>query len=83
MPLSALLLALAAAGVHATWNLLLSGTEDTHSASAVALVFGTLVFAPVAAIGWRLGSGALPFMAGSSALEILYLALLSTAYSTR
>ena len=38
MPVSALLLALAAAVVHATWNLLLSGTEDTHSASAVALV---------------------------------------------
>ena len=48
MPISALLLALAAAVVHATWNLLLSGTEDTHSASAVALVVGTLVFLPVA-----------------------------------
>ena len=66
MPLSALLLALAAAVVHATWNLLLSGTEDTHSASTVALVVGTLVFAPVALIGWRFESAALPYVAGSS-----------------
>ena len=81
MPVSALLLALAAAAVHAAWNLLLSGEDDTHSASAVALVFGTLVFAPVAVLTWRLESGALPYIAGSSALELLYLALLATGYS--
>jgi drug/metabolite transporter (DMT)-like permease len=81
MPTSALLLALAAAAVHATWNLLLSGADDTHSASAVALVAGTLLFAPVALAGWRLDSAALPYVAGSSALEVLYMALLATAYS--
>jgi drug/metabolite transporter (DMT)-like permease len=81
MPLSALLLALAAAVVHATWNLLLSASDDTHSASAVALAVGTLVFAPVAVIDWRFSSAALPYVAGSSALEVLYLVLLSTAYS--
>ena len=81
MPISALLLALAAAVVHATWNLLLSGEEDTHSASAVALVFGTLVFAPVAVLTWRVDSGAVPYIAASSTLELLYLALLATGYS--
>jgi drug/metabolite transporter (DMT)-like permease len=81
MPVSALLLALAAAVVHATWNLLLSGTEDTHSASAVALVVGTLVFLPVAVIGWRFQSAALPYVAASSTLELVYLVLLATAYS--
>ena len=81
MPISALLLALAAAAVHATWNLLLSGEEDTHSASAVALVVGTVVFAPVALINWRLESAAVPYVAGSSALELAYLALLATGYS--
>ena len=79
--MSALLLALAAAAVHATWNLLLSGEEDTHSASAVALVVGTVVFAPVALINWRLESAAVPYVAGSSALELAYLALLATGYS--
>jgi drug/metabolite transporter (DMT)-like permease len=81
MPISAMLLALAAAVVHASWNLLLSGTEDTHSATAVAVAFGVLVFAPVAVITWRLEASALPYIAGSSALEALYLALLATAYS--
>jgi drug/metabolite transporter (DMT)-like permease len=81
MPASALLLALAAAVVHATWNLLLSGAEDTHSASAVALVVGTLVFLPVALIGWRFQSSAVPYVAASSALELVYLVLLATAYS--
>jgi len=81
MPLSALLLALAAAAVHAAWNLLLSAEDDTHSASAVALVFGTLVFAPVALLTWRLDSAAVPYVAASSALEVLYLALLATGYS--
>jgi drug/metabolite transporter (DMT)-like permease len=81
MPLPALLLALAAAVVHATWNLLLSGAEDTHSASTVALVVGTLVFAPVAIVGWRLDAAALPYAAASSGLELIYLVLLSTAYS--
>jgi EamA-like transporter family len=81
MPVSALLLALAAAVVHATWNLLLSGTEDTHSASAVALVVGTLVFLPAAVIGWRFQSAAVPYVAASSALELVYLVLLATAYS--
>jgi drug/metabolite transporter (DMT)-like permease len=81
MPISALLLALAAAAVHATWNLLLSGEEDTHAASAVALVFGTLVFVPAALINWRIDSAAVRYVASSSALELGYLALLATGYS--
>ena len=81
MPLSALLLALAAAIVHAAWNLLLSDADDTHAATAVALVVGVVVFAPVAAVGWRLGGRAAPYVAASSALEVLYLVLLATAYS--
>ena len=81
MPLSALLLALAAAAVHAAWNLLLSDTEDTYSASAVALAFGTLAFAPVAVISWRFEAAAWPYVGASSALETLYIVLLSGAYS--
>jgi drug/metabolite transporter (DMT)-like permease len=80
LPLDALLLALAAACVHAAWNLLLSGSEDTHSATAVALLTGAVVFAPVAALTWRLDGSAWPYIAGSSALELLYLILLATAY---
>ncbi len=81
MPVSALLLALAAAVIHATWNLLLSGTEDTYSATAVATVIGVLVFAPVAALTWRLHAAALPYIAASSGLETVYLVALATGYS--
>src|SRR3954447_20308385 len=81
MPTDALLLALAAAFVHAAWNLLLSGSEDTHSATAVALVTGAIVFAPVAALTWRLEGSAWPYIAASSSLELLYLVLLATAYA--
>jgi drug/metabolite transporter (DMT)-like permease len=81
MPTDALLLALAAAFVHAGWNLLLSGSEDTHSATAVALVTGAVVWAPVAVITWRLESSAWPYIAASSSLELLYLVLLATAYA--
>lgn len=81
MPTSALLLALAAALVHAIWNLLLADAEDVHASSAVAAGVGVVLFAPVAALTWRLQSAAIPFIAGSSALETLYLVLLSTGYS--
>jgi drug/metabolite transporter (DMT)-like permease len=81
MPTSALLLALAAAFVHAAWNLLLSGSEDTHSATAVALVAGAVVWAPVAAVVWRLDGSAWPYIAASSGLELLYLVLLASAYA--
>jgi drug/metabolite transporter (DMT)-like permease len=81
MPVSALLLALAAALVHAVWNLLLSGSDDVRSATAVAVAFGVVVFAPVAALTWRLHPSAIPFMAGSTAFEVLYLALLATGYT--
>lgn len=81
MPAAALLLALAAALVHATWNLLIADAEDSQSAAGVAVAVGVVAFAPVAALSWRLHSRALPYVAGSSALELLYLALLATGYS--
>jgi drug/metabolite transporter (DMT)-like permease len=81
MSVAALLLALAAAVVHATWNLLLSGEEDVHSSSAVAVAAGVVIFAPVAALTWRLHTAAIPYIGASSALETIYLVLLATGYS--
>src|SRR5436190_655662 len=80
MPTTPLVLALCAAFVHAGWNLLLSRARDSEAATAVALVAGALAFAPVAAATWQLSSGALPYAAGSAALEFLYLGLLARAY---
>ena len=65
---SALLLALAF--VHAGWNLLLSGQRGHAQRTAVALLTGALVFAPVAALTWRLDSSAWPYIAASSSLEL-------------
>jgi drug/metabolite transporter (DMT)-like permease len=80
MPTTPLLLALAAAFVHAGWNLLLSRARDSEAATAIALTAGAIAFAPVAAATWQVGTKALPYAAGSAALELLYLALLARAY---
>jgi drug/metabolite transporter (DMT)-like permease len=80
MPTTPLVLALCAAFVHAGWNLLLSRARDSEAATAVALVAGALVFAPVAAATWQVGSQALPYAAGSAVVEVIYLGLLARAY---
>jgi drug/metabolite transporter (DMT)-like permease len=81
MPLSALLLALAAAFVHALWNLLLARARDTVSATAVALVVSVVVFAPVTAAVWEADASVWPYVVASSALQLLYFALLVAAYT--
>jgi drug/metabolite transporter (DMT)-like permease len=80
VPLSAFLLALGAAFVHALWNLLLARARDPEAAGAVALLTAVVVFAPVAAAWWELDSRAWPYIAASSVLELVYFALLGAAY---
>jgi drug/metabolite transporter (DMT)-like permease len=80
MPLDALALALGAAALHALWNLLLARERDTEGASAVALLTLVVVLALPAALTWRVEGGAIPFIVGSAALELAYIALLATAY---
>jgi drug/metabolite transporter (DMT)-like permease len=79
--LSALALALAAAALHATWNALLARARDVHAATAVVLGLSVVLFAPVAAATWRVEAEALPWIAASALLELLYVILLATAYS--
>jgi drug/metabolite transporter (DMT)-like permease len=73
-------LALFAALLHATWNLLLSRSSDTDAALAVAMVFGAAVALPFALLNWRLEPEAVPFVIASSLLELGYFALLAAAY---
>ena len=80
MPLSAFGLALAAAFVHALWNLLLARARDPEAAAAVAVVTAVVVFAPVAAATWELEAEAWPYLVATSFLELLYFALLGAAY---
>ncbi len=80
MPIAAFGLAIASAFVHALWNLLLARARDSQAATAVALITGTVVFAPVAALTWDIHAGAWGYLAGSAALEVAYFALLAAAY---
>ena len=80
MPFAAFALAFSSAFAHALWNLLLARARDSEAATAVALIAGTIVFAPVAALTWDIDSAALPYLAASATLEIAYFALLAAAY---
>jgi uncharacterized membrane protein len=80
VPLDAVAIVLAAAFLHALWNLLLARSADTAAAVAVATAAGALVTLPVAIARWRLGPEALPWVALSATLELTYLVLLARAY---
>jgi drug/metabolite transporter (DMT)-like permease len=80
VPATALILALSGAFVHAAWNLALAREPDTHAATAVAIAAGMVALVPVALADWQLDAGVWPYVAGSAALELAYLALLATAY---
>ena len=80
MPTSALLLALAAAFVHALWNVLLARARDPRAATAVALLTAEVVFAIPAWAAWRMEPEVWPFLVASGALQLVYFALLVSAY---
>src|SRR3982751_2445758 len=79
MPTSAFALALAAAFVHALWNVLLARAENPYAATAVALVTAELVFAVPAWLLWNVEREAWPYLVASAALQLVYFALLITA----
>jgi drug/metabolite transporter (DMT)-like permease len=76
----ALGLALAAAFLHAVWNLLLRGTRDPEAATAVAVLTFVVVLAPVAAVTWDVEAGVWRYVVPSGLLELAYVALLAAAY---
>jgi drug/metabolite transporter (DMT)-like permease len=78
----ALLLALAAAILHASWNLLLASTRDVQAATAVVLGASFVVYAPLAVLTWDVEAEVWPYAIGSAAFELAYVALLAYAYET-
>ena len=80
MSSAALGLALAAAVLHALWNLLLARERDTEATIAVSLAVFVAALAPLAAATWRVEGAAVPYILGSAALELGYIALLAAAY---
>jgi drug/metabolite transporter (DMT)-like permease len=76
----ALALALGAAVLHATWNVLLAGARDTAAATAGLIVWGVALLAIPAALAGDVSASAVPFVAASAALELAYFLLLARAY---
>ena len=81
MSTTALGLALAAAVVHALWNLLLARARDVEAATAVAFAIAIVLVAPVAIARWDVERDALPYIAISGVLELAYMALLAAGYA--
>jgi drug/metabolite transporter (DMT)-like permease len=76
----ALALALAAAFLHALWNLLVAGSKDSQAATAIASLAGCVVFFPVVLLTFDAQPEVIPWLAASSGLVLLYLWLLGLLY---
>jgi uncharacterized membrane protein len=77
----AVALALGAAVLHAGWNVLLAGSRDTGAATAGVLIFGVALLAVPALVTGGVSAEAIPFIAASAALELVYFVLLARAYA--
>lgn len=80
MPASALFLALAAAVLHAGWNVLIARARDVEAATAVAVALSVVFFAPFAALTWDVDREAIPYIVAGGVLHLTYFALLAAAY---
>ena len=80
MPASALALALAAAGLHAFWNLVAARARDVEAATALMLALAAVIYAPAVAVTWDVHASVAPYAAVSAVLELAYIALLAAAY---
>src|SRR3954452_25212620 len=83
VPPEALALALAAAFLHAAWNVLLRGSADVAARTTAVLVLSVVLFAIPAALTWDVHAAAVPYIAASAVLEAAYFALLVHAYRHR
>ena len=78
----ATMIVIAAALVHALWNLLLSkSNDDDQSRTAAVILIGAVALLPFALADFRVEPAAWPFIAVSAVFELAYFALLSTAYA--
>ena len=80
MPLDAFAIVMAAAVLHAFWNLVIAGSKDTQATTALAIGVGVLVVLPFALLRWDVKPEVWPFVIASSVLELAYFWLLTTAY---
>ncbi|MFL6243268.1 MAG: EamA family transporter [Acidimicrobiia bacterium] len=77
---AATFLALGSAVLHATWNLLVKTSSDRLVAAWGLYLTGGLLFLPVFLVIDRPGADALPFLAASSVVHVVYVVALTRAY---
>jgi drug/metabolite transporter (DMT)-like permease len=77
---AALLVLLAAALLHAGWNLLVKQSSDKQVFTGLALLAGALLAAPVLVLGFPFPARVWPYALASAFCEALYFAALATAY---
>src|SRR3954469_14395690 len=80
MTLPTLAIVLAAAFIHAFWNLIVVQARDRTATTTIVIIFGALLFLPLAILRWNVQPEAWPYIALSSVLELVYFALLVAAY---
>jgi drug/metabolite transporter (DMT)-like permease len=80
MTLPTLALVLFAAFIHALWNLIVVQARDRTATTAIVIIFGAVAALPIALLLWRVEAQAWPYIALSSALELVYFVLLVSAY---
>jgi drug/metabolite transporter (DMT)-like permease len=77
---AATFLALGSAALHATWNLLVKTSSDRLIAAWGLYLTGGILFLPVFLVIDRPGADALPFLAASSVVHVVYVLALTRAY---
>ena len=80
MPPTALGLLLAAAALHAGWNLMVKRAREKQAFTWWALVAGSLCFAPLLALRPPLPLWIWPYVLGSALAEVAYFSALTRAY---
>ena len=80
MPLSALVLALGSAVLHAVWNLLLGRARDVQAATAATFLVSVALALPFAVVWWHADTSVWPWALASTLLEVVYVVALALAY---
>ena len=81
MPPIALVLIIAAAAMHAGWNLIVKRVDEKQIFTWWALVFGTILYLPLLAIN-DVPAGVWPYAVASAIVEAVYFMILIRAYDT-
>jgi drug/metabolite transporter (DMT)-like permease len=80
VPLSALILALGSAVLHAVWNLILGRARDVQAAAATTFVLSVAIALPFALVWWHADPSVWPWALASTLLETVYVIALALAY---